>query len=143
MNIRTMLEREEGRRNVAYPDPLTGAGPFTIGVGHCGPEVHAGLVWTDEQIDHAFDSDIDSARSKCVTSFPWFCQLNEPRQAVILGMCFQLGLHGLLGFPKMLGAARDERYADAGGQMLASLWAKQTPARARRMAAQMTNGEWQ
>jgi len=42
-----------------------------------------------------------------------------------------------------LAAVRDERFANAAALMLQSLWAKQTPARANRMARQMESGEWQ
>jgi len=72
-NGRRVLERFEGREYKAYPDPasplakarrlglpfrgLSGA-PWTIGVGHTGPEVHEGLVWTDAQIDAALDADL-------------------------------------------------------------------------------------
>jgi lysozyme len=55
---RGKLEDREGRMHNAYPDPNTGGAPWTIGVGHTGPEVHPGLVWTDAQIDAAFAIDI-------------------------------------------------------------------------------------
>lgn len=37
----------EGKRNKAYQDTK---GIWTIGVGHTGPEVVEGLVWTDQQV---------------------------------------------------------------------------------------------
>lgn len=52
------LETEEGVERVAYADPATGGAPWTIGVGHTGPEVHPGLVWTDAQIDAALRHDL-------------------------------------------------------------------------------------
>ena len=55
---RRVLEYFEGRRNDAYPDPATGGDPWTIGVGHTGPEVFKGLVWTDELIDKALSDDL-------------------------------------------------------------------------------------
>lgn len=140
MNVRQQLEREEGRRHNAY---LCSEGVPTIGVGHTGPEVHIGLVWTDEQIEAALASDAAkataAARAVCAG---WFDRLNEPRQAVLIGMAFQLGQRGLSQFVRTLGAIRDERYELAKTYMLDSLWAKQTPARARRMADQMATGEW-
>jgi lysozyme len=33
----------EGVRLKAYPDPATGGAPWTIGVGHTGPDVHPGM----------------------------------------------------------------------------------------------------
>ena len=49
-----LIEREAAK-NKAYQDTV---GVWTIGVGHTGPEVHEGLVWTDQQIFDAFAIDI-------------------------------------------------------------------------------------
>lgn len=45
----------EGKKNKAYLDTK---GIPTIGVGHTGPEVYLGLVWTDEQVLKAFEKDV-------------------------------------------------------------------------------------
>jgi lysozyme len=50
---RALIGRE-GRVYKAYQDIR---GIWTIGIGHTGPEVHEGLVWTDQQIDEAFKKD--------------------------------------------------------------------------------------
>lgn len=55
-----LTEREEGCRLVAYQD--TG-GVWTIGYGHTGPDVHQGLVWTQEQADSALTQDKARARA--------------------------------------------------------------------------------
>lgn len=39
----------EGEKLTAYPDPGTGGDPWTIGVGHTGPDVHPGLTITEDQ----------------------------------------------------------------------------------------------
>lgn len=53
-----LIVEREGKRNTAYLD--TADPPvWTIGVGHTGPEVHAGLVWTDAQVMQALRSDIE------------------------------------------------------------------------------------
>jgi len=143
MDLRSQLIDLEGWERESYPDPLTKGDPWTIGVGHTGPEVHEGLVWTDEQIGKALDEDIAEKEGQCRWHFPWFATLNEPRQAVILGMCFQMGIGKLLAFKQTLAAVRDERYAHAAECMRQSLWAKQTPKRAKRMAYQMETGAWQ
>lgn len=139
MNLQLMLEREEGRKLVAYADTRS---IFTIGIGHTGPEVHAGLVWTDDQVDAAFDADVTKATAGCTANLPWFSALDEPRQAVLVGMAFQLGIHGLLEFTHTLAAVRDGRFADAQAGMKASAWNAQTPARAERMERQMLTGDW-
>lgn len=142
MNLREQLIGFEGYKHNAYPDPLTGAEPWTIGVGHTGPEVKKDSVWTDEQINQALDADIAQKISQCRQMFPWFDRLNEPRQAVIVGMCFQMGINRLLKFQNTLASVRDERYANAAEGMRQSQWARQTPKRAYRLAHQMETGEW-
>ena len=52
------LKKREGVRNRAYLDTK---GIPTIGVGHTGPEVYMGLVWTDQQVTDAFADDIQWA----------------------------------------------------------------------------------
>ena len=139
MNLRSQLIAEEGCRSTAYLDTL---GIATIGIGHTGPEVHLGLTWTDAQIDAQLDADISTKRNQVVDALPWFEGLNEPRQAVIMQMAFQLGTKGLLGFPNTLAAVHDGRYTEAGDGMLASKWAQQTPNRVHRLAQQMATGQW-
>jgi lysozyme len=52
------LAVREGFRNKAYRDTK---GILTIGVGHTGPEVHEGLVWTDKQVAEAEAKDLQWA----------------------------------------------------------------------------------
>lgn len=49
-----IIERE-GSKNRAYRDSV---GVLTIGVGHTGPDVYEGLIWTDDQIKSALAKDI-------------------------------------------------------------------------------------
>jgi len=56
---RRVLEYFEGRSNSAYPDPATGGEPWTIGIGHTGPEVFKGLMWSDELVEATLDEDLD------------------------------------------------------------------------------------
>lgn len=142
MDFKQQLIGFEGREHHAYPDPLTGGEPWTIGVGHTGPEVHEGLVWTDAQIDAAFEADCLEVEEQCLENFDWFAQLDEPRQAVVMGMCFQMGLPRLLKFRNTLSDMREGRYAAAADGMLNSLWARQTPRRVEVLAHQMKSGEF-
>jgi len=50
-----LLTLREGSRKKAYQDTK---GVWTIGVGHTGPEVVKGLVWSDQQIIDALRKDI-------------------------------------------------------------------------------------
>lgn len=139
MNLATQLEREEGRRRSAYTDSL---GFLTVGVGRL-IDARKGGGLSDAEIDFLLANDIRAKTREVAAALPWFDRLNDARQAALVGMAFQLGTAGLLGFKQSLAAIRDEHYALAETLLLQSAWAKQTPERAHRMARQVATGEWQ
>ena len=139
MDIVQQLKREEGVRPSAYQDQF---GYWTIGVGRL-IDARKGGGLTEDEIDYLLMNDIRQKTAEVRAALPWFDTLNDARKAVLVGMAFQMGTAGLLGFKQTLAAVRDERYANAAGLMLQSSWAKQTPGRANRMARQMETGEWQ
>lgn len=55
------LETREGIRTQAYQDTR---GIWTIGVGHTGPEVHSGLVWSATQIADTLAADVGWAEAE-------------------------------------------------------------------------------
>lgn len=55
---RALIKSFEGERLKAYPDPATGADPWTIGVGHTGPEVKPGMTITAAQSDAYLVADL-------------------------------------------------------------------------------------
>lgn len=134
-----MLEDEEARIPHAYEDHL---GYLTIGVGRLIDKRKGGGL-SDDEIDYLLTNDIRDKTAEVRAALPWLDQLDDARQAVLIGMAFQMGTAGLLQFAQTLAAIRDGRYMHAEHLMLQSLWAKQTPKRARRMARQMATGEWQ
>ena len=58
MGFETCARALGGGRFAAYPDPGTGAAPWTIGWGSTGPDIHPGLIWTQAQCDARFDVDM-------------------------------------------------------------------------------------
>jgi lysozyme len=130
--------REEGAESCAYQDSL---GYWTIGVGRLIDSRKGGGLSNDE-INYLLDNDIKAKTREVLLLLPWMPRLSEPRQAVLIGMAFQMGMKGLLQFKRTLGSVEDGQYGEAAKEMLDSTWAKQTPARAHRMALQMETGEW-
>lgn len=69
--------------------------------------------------------------------------LSDARKAVLINMGYQLGVSGLFKFKKMIAAVDRKEYELAAKEMLNSLWAKQTPRRAKELSEQMLTGEFQ
>jgi len=138
MTLIEQLRREEGSVRHAYKDSL---GLWTIGVGRLIDESRGGGLSQDE-IDYLLANDIKAKTTEVLAALPWVSRLSEQRQAVIIGMAFQMGTKGLLAFKHTLGSIEDGQYAEAAKGMLDSGWAKQTPARARRLAQQMETDTW-
>ena len=147
MNIINLLNYEEGYSETPY---YCSAGYPTIGIGQrIGPKgaplklyeftVSKSLaaVWLAEKVKETLaDMDkylnISAAMNAC----------NEPRQAILISMAYQMGAEGLSKFTSTLKAIANQRWHDAQSGMLASKWARQTPNRAQRHAIQMLTGSW-
>lgn len=128
----------------AYPDPLTGAEPWTIGLGHTGADVQRGTVWDEDRCLHAFYNDYGIACGAAlkVIGGPTWTALNEPRRAVLADMAFNIGQHGLSQFVNMLAAIRRQDWSAAADALLDSDYARQTKTRARTNARTLVSGEW-
>ena len=138
MDLKSQLLREEGAESCAYQDSL---GYWTIGVGRLIDSRKGGGL-SNEEIDFLLENDIKIKTREVLLALPWMPRLSEPRQAVLIGMAFQMGIGGLLKFKRMLGSIEDGQYVEAAEEMVKSRWAMQTPKRAYRMAQQMETGEW-
>lgn len=136
MDIFEQLTRDEGTRAFPYLDSV---GKTTIGVGRNLTDV--GL--SPEEISFLLKNDVDRATSQLVSRLPYFPALDPVRQAVLVNMAFNLGFHGLEGFPKMLLAIAQGDWEGAASEMLNSKWASQVGARAERLAQQIRTGQWQ
>jgi lysozyme len=139
VSLKAQLKKFEGWVPHAYQDHLT---YWTIGCGRLIDKRKGGGL-SDKEIEYLLDNDIAEKTHEVLTALPWVKSMNEARQAVVIGMCFQMGLKGLLGFTSTLAAMKDERYADAAEGMRRSKWATQTKERAQILAYQMEVGEWQ
>lgn len=122
--------REEGKSLRMY---RCSAGHNTIGIGH---NLDAKPI-SERAAQTIFEDDIADVVAELGGAFPWLMEQPDDVQVALGDMCFQMGLSGLLRFRKMLAAlARGDR-AEAAREALDSAWARQTPARAARVAALM------
>ena len=133
MDYEAQLILHEGSRNRPYPDTN---GVLTIGIGH-----NLNKPLSDRAILQIFHDDLADAKNDCLHAFPFFSELTEARQWVLINMCFNLGLAGLHRFTKFLKALELGDYETAANEMLDSLWAKQVKIRARELAQQMRGSE--
>jgi lysozyme len=130
-----LVSEEEGRIAHVYQDSL---GFWTIGVGAL-VDARKGGALCDEAIDAQLEHDLKVARERA-SKLAGFDRCNEARQAALISMCFQLGsLATWSNFRNALAAGDYSAAADAG---LDSLWARQTPARAKRQMQILRTGEW-
>ena len=67
--------------------------------------------------------------------------INYIAKEVIVNMVYQIGEGGVSKFKNMWKALDSEDYGEASFQMLDSLWAKQTPARAGKLAGKMRSAK--
>jgi len=132
-DLRKMLERHEGVRLKAYKDTV---GKTTIGVGRNLDDrgiTRAEAFWL-------LDNDIARVLVELDEALPWWRTLNEARMVALADMCFQLGLAGLLEFQVTLKALQFGDYQGAAWAVMQSLYAKQTPNRAREIAEVLRSG---
>jgi lysozyme len=132
------LRRDEDEVLHAYTDSL---GYLTIGVGRLIDKRGGGI--SAEESAYLLNNDIDSRLAELLQLLPWLDDLDEARRGAIVNMSFQMGVTGLLGFKNTLAMVQAGNYTKAAQAMLKSLWAKQTPERAKRLAEQMKTGIWQ
>ena len=133
--IRDEGSRQEGGRHMPYRDSL---GFLTIGYGRCLDRI--GI--SEAEAAALLDNDIKIAEEAVTANIVGLEGLDAVRRAVVVAMCFNLGLAGLLGFRRFLGALRAQDWPRAADEMLASKWHEQVGSRAERLAEQMRTGEW-
>ena len=120
--VSEMIRRHEGRSAVAYVDSV---GVWTVGYGH-----NLMKPLSERAMLQIFQDDLADATNDCLHAFPWFADLDEPRKAVMLDMCFNLGLPRLQKFVKFLAAMEKGDYDEAAKQMIQSHWYNQVAKRA-------------
>ena len=133
--IKEQLVRHEGLRLKPY---RCTAGKLTIGIGRnlddCGisqAEAYVMLI-----------NDIMNCEKQLQSKIPdIYNGLDEVRKSVLLNMCFNLGINGLLGFKNTLAFVKAGDWERAANNMLVSKWAKQVGRRAIELSELMRKGK--
>lgn len=155
----------EGDKTKAYADPLTGGDPWTIGIGHTGPEVHPGLAWSEAQVMQTLlGVDLPKYVAAARASFEpgIFDALTDARRFVIVDLVYNMGAgadgwggftatQGLIAQGQRLkiagrGVQAHSLFIQAGQHLKASTWFAQHTQlgdmRAARDVAMLVSGDW-
>ncbi len=146
MDRKALIEElifDEGKVTEIYTDHL---GYPTFGVGHlildeddeCGKPV--GTEVSEERIMSCLEKDIDNICKDLDRNIPFWRDLDEERQRVVVNMGFNLGINRLLQFEKFLTALENRDYETAAVEMMDSRWAKQVGPRSERLYKRMLDG---
>lgn len=133
--VKALLTKYEGLRLHPYKDTV---GKTTIAIGRNLDDVGLFL----DEVDLMANNDIARSYTQARNNYPWFMDLDEVRQAVVLMMIFQLGLYGFNQFKETIKAISERDYYKAAEKMLDSTWSKQTSKRALEMSEMMRRGTW-
>jgi lysozyme len=128
------LRMEEGVKKCAYKDHL---GLDTIGIGFLVDASVKGAGIPDVVMNFWLETLLRECVDSLIREIQVWSILPDNVQNALVLMRYQLGMPRLRGFKKMLIAIELGNWQDAAAEALDSKWAKQTPARADRVAALM------
>ena len=121
------IKEHEGFRSRVYKCT---EGYDTIGYGFAIKD----LVLDKDIADLILMKKLHKMLQRITIAFPWFKDVDNTAKGVIVNMCYQLGLSGFSKFKKTIYLLETEQYEEASVEMLDSLWAKQTPNRAKELS---------
>ena len=133
--LKKEIRLHEGYRDTVYLDSLS---KKTVGFGHLCVEDH----WEDNKqydkkyLEEIFEKDFNIAlndANKILEGKP----VNHIAREVIIELVFNIGMPRTKKFVKCLAALDKEDYNEAGNQILDSLYARQVPARAGKLAGKI------
>ena len=124
------IEGAEGWRGKCYVDS-TGHGTIAFGIK---------LPLTREEGGMLLRHRLGETEHRLAAAWPPFKSLSQPRQRALLEMGYVLGVRGVLGFRRALGALEAGNFAKAADEVLDSRFARQLPVRAGRLAAAIRSG---
>jgi GH24 family phage-related lysozyme (muramidase) len=131
--LRKQLRIDEGWKKKPYRDTV---GKLT---GGCGRNLDD-KGFRDSEIAFMLENDIDEVVADLDRALPWWREMSEARQDVLVNMCFNLGLPKLLGFKNTLASMQRGDYLAAAEGMKQSNWYRQVGARADRLIEIMKAG---
>ena len=127
MSLLDDIKKHEGFKPRVYKCT---EGYDTIGYGFAIKD----LIIDEDIADLILMRKLDKLQQRIMANLEWWADSPEEVKDVVTNMCYQLGLTGFSKFKKTIYLLETEQYEDASLEMLNSLWAKQTPSRARALS---------
>ena len=121
------IKQEEDYKSTPYPDTV---GNITIGYG-----TNLSIGISKDEADFLLKHRMDLNGKELEKKWPPFKMQPEAVQSVLVDMSYNLGVHGLLKFHKMLDAMQNGDYDTAADEIDSSKWAAEVPSRAKRASA--------
>ena len=127
MSLIESIKKHEGYVGVVYKDSL---GIDTIGYGFAIKDLELDADVCDIILERKLKALHDMIKIK----FKWYGYMPQEIKDVVIEMCYQLGVGGFSKFKKTIAYLQNQQFHDASVEMLDSLWAKQTPNRAKELS---------
>lgn len=109
------------------------AGKLTIGVGRNIEDI--GI--TEDEARYLLDNDILRVCDELDRNLPWWRDLSDARQRVLVDMVFNLGISRFMQFQNTIAAIESGDYDLASKEMLDSRWSNQVGNRAKTLSRMM------
>ena len=137
--LTSRIKIAEGFRPSAYQDSL---GYWTIGYGALIDAKKGGKL-SEKICSYILDEQIKEA-AEGLKKFDWFVMQDEVRQGVLIELCFNLGLTGLLLFKNMIACLDNKNYKAASTALSDSKWARQVqPSRVADIKKRLETGSYE
>lgn len=123
MNL-DLIKKYEGCRLEAYPDPLSGGEPWTIGYGTTrypdGRQVRPGDAITQAQADAYLDAHVQDSVLPCLQKIPGWGDMSPNMHSALVSFSYNLGsaFYGASGFGTINSALRERRWKDVPAALL-------------------------
>ena len=127
MSLIDQIKKHEGFKPTVYEDT---EGYDTIGYGFAIKDLYlskgiAELILREK---------LNNLTLTIGKKFEWFDDSPDPIKDAVTNMCYQMGVSGFSKFKKTIYYLETEQYEEASTECLDSLWAKQTPNRAKEVS---------
>ena len=132
MTLIDQIKQHEGYKSTVYQCT---EGYDTIGYGFAIKD----LYLSKDVCDIILTEKLAKLQSNISRKFEWFDDSPVIIKNAVTNMCYQIGLSGFSKFKKTIYYLETEQYEEASIECLDSLWAKQTPNRAKELSEQLAS----